>query len=62
MTNFEKIKTMSVEEMARALAKYNAREVVCRRSNERSSLDFCKEHDCAECCLAYLKREEKKNV
>ena len=42
MTNFEKIKSLSVEEMAKALAKYNAREDVCRRNNEKSSLDFCR--------------------
>ena len=61
MTNYEKIKAMSVEEMADFLGLFNTEEDICRLNNDEMAVDYCRFHNCRDCAMKYLKSEVEEN-
>lgn len=59
MTNYEKIKAMSVEEMAEFLGFFNTEEDICSLSNPKMGADYCAHHNCSDCALKYLQGESE---
>ena len=57
MTNYEKIKMMSLEEMADFLGFFNVEEEICFFNNKDMGVEYCKIHSCSNCALRYLESE-----
>ncbi len=57
MTNFEKIKNMSFDEMADFLGFFNVEEQICRLVNPSMGDSFCRLHECSNCAKVYLESE-----
>lgn len=57
MTNFEKIKSMSIEEMADFIGFFNTEEDICSLNNDKMSADYCCCHNCRNCAMKYLESE-----
>ena len=56
MTIFERIKAMSIEEMAEFIGYFNIEEDLCSLHLEEFP-EYCSHHNCADCALRYLKGE-----
>lgn len=61
MSNYERIKAMSFEEMARFLSFFNREEDMCSRCNAHDGGDYCHTHTCIECAKKYLEEDSTDN-
>ncbi len=57
MTNYEKIKSMSVEEMAYFLGFFNPEEDICSMCDAKNGGEYCRTHTCVECAKKYLEKD-----
>lgn len=54
MTNFEKIKNMSIEKMAEFIGSLNSEWDICDLMADK---ELCRTHDCKGCARKYLESE-----
>ncbi len=57
MTNYERIKAMSLEEMAVFLGFFNTEEDICSMCNSKMGVDYCRTHTCVECAKKFLEKD-----
>lgn len=60
MTNYERIKSMSIEEMSEFLGFFNAEEDICSMCSARNGSDYCRTHSCVDCAKKYLEKDGAK--
>lgn len=57
MTNYERIKTMSIDEMSEFIGFLNFEEDICSECNAKTGADYCRTHTCIECAKKYLEKD-----
>lgn len=61
MTNYERIKAMSIEEMSEFIGYINLEEDICSARFAKDGADYCRTHSCVDCAKKYLEKDGEKN-
>lgn len=60
MTNFDRVKAMSIDEMSEFLGFFNFEEDICSECDAKAGTEYCRTHTCVECAKKFLEEDGEK--